>query len=66
MALWQTDIVGGFAVRIGAFANCLNRVDDHSRLRVSAKLMGRERSRGVGRFGAGFNSFWCAGTDFDA
>ena len=41
------DIVGGFALRDGAFAECLIGVDDHSRLCVSAKLMRRELSRSV-------------------
>lgn len=47
MELWQMDIVGGFGLSNGTSLKCLTRVDDHSRLCVSAKLMPRELSRSV-------------------
>jgi transposase InsO family protein len=47
MELWQMDIVGGFPLADGTSAKALTGVDDHSRLCVSAKLMMRERTRGV-------------------
>jgi transposase InsO family protein len=48
MELWQMDVVGGFALADGTRAKALTGVDDHSRFCVSAHLMARESSRGVG------------------
>lgn len=48
MELWQMDVVGGFVLADGTRAKALTGVDDHSRFCVSAHLMVRESSRGVG------------------
>ena len=48
MELWQMDVVGGFVLADGTRAKALTGVDDHSRFCVSAHLMMRESSRGVG------------------
>jgi transposase InsO family protein len=47
MELWQMDIVGGFPLADGTSAKALTGIDDHSRMCVCAKLMARERTRGV-------------------
>jgi transposase len=47
MELWQMDIVGGFPLADGTSAKALTGLDDHSRMCVSARLMARERTRGV-------------------
>lgn len=48
MELWQMDVVGGFVLADGTRAKALTGVDDHSRFCVSAHLMVRETSKGVG------------------
>jgi transposase len=45
--LWQMDVVGGFLIADSSRAKALTGVDDHSRMCVSAKLMGQERTRPV-------------------
>jgi hypothetical protein len=47
MELWQMEVVGGFALADGTHAKALIGIDDHSRMRVSARLMARERTRAV-------------------
>jgi hypothetical protein len=47
MELWQLDVVGGSLLADGSHAKALTGVDDHSRFCVSARLMPRERTRGV-------------------
>jgi transposase InsO family protein len=47
MELWQMDVVGGFLIGDGSRAKALTGIDDHSRYCVSARLMGRERTRPV-------------------
>lgn len=48
MELWQMDVVGGFVLADGTRAKALTGIDDHSRFCVSAHLMVRESSRGIG------------------
>ncbi len=47
MELCQLDVVGGFHLADGTTAKALTGLDDHSRFRVSARLMHRERTSKV-------------------